>query len=275
MRILFLLALAAATTALANDTSINSGAHGPSPLGEFAAEESVVRMVSETIAIRFGKEESEVTCRFTFRSTKQGGAANQTVGFPDLLEMDSDTGRIRKLETFVDGKPVEAKKVRGWFATGDWGTPKSGFGAPPPELPAGEVQLADFFAIEVAFPPDRDVIIERHYLADNGGDTMGTSWFSYTTHTGAVWQGTIGKAEFRVKLDGWTVDDLAFEDGPQKLDPRKQSGWCSPNLAEWTVVSPTELTMTWKDFEPAVHKTRRGIEICTWSQQMLKAGAPR
>lgn len=265
-------ATAVITTAFANDTTINSGGHGPAPLGEFAAEESVVRMVSETIDIRFGKDESKVVCRFTFRSSKKGADAKQTVGFPDLLQMDSDTGQIRELETFVDGKPVAAKKVRGWFATSDWGTPKSGFGAPPRELPEEEVQLADFFAIEVAFPPDKDVVIERHYTADNGGDTMGTEWFTYTTHTGAVWKGTIGKAEFRVKLDGWTVDDLAFEDGPQRLEPRKQFDWCSPNLAEWTVVSPTELTMTWKDFEPAVHKTRRGIKIATWARQMFKEG---
>lgn len=62
------------------------------------------------------------------------------------------------------------------------------------------------------------------------------------------------------------MDDLAFEDGKQKRKPREQFGaWCAPNLAEWKVVSPTELAMTWKDFEPAVHKTRRGILLSTWT----------
>lgn len=264
-------ALALISIAGANDTSINSGAHGPAPLGEFKAEESIVRMVSETIDIRFGKTESKVTCKFTFRSAKKGGDAKQTVGFPDLLETDSDTGQIRKLETFIDGKMVEAKKIRGWFATSEWGTPKSGFGEPPKFLGEDDVQFANFFAVDVSFPPDKDVVIERRYVADNGADTMGTRWFTYTTHTGAVWRGTIGKAEFRVTLDGMTVDDLAFEDGPQKLEPRKQFEWCSPNKAEWTVKSPTELTMTWENFEPAVHQTRRGIKISTWAQAMLGA----
>jgi hypothetical protein len=46
---------------LANDTGINSGAHGPSPQGEFVGEESGIRTVDESIRIRFGKQESEVT----------------------------------------------------------------------------------------------------------------------------------------------------------------------------------------------------------------------
>ena len=262
-----LLLLALALPLAANDTAINSGGHGPSPMGEFEGEESVIRMVSENIGIRMGKTESEVSCRFTFRSSKKEGDARQTVGFPDLLEMDSDTGSISKLETFVDGKKVEAKKVRGWFGTGEWGTPKSGLGEPPAKLPPGEVQPADFYTVEVVFPPDKDVVIERRYTSSNGGNTLGSTGFSYTTHTGAVWKGTIGSAEFHVTLkDGLTVEDLAFEDGKQKRPPREQSAWCEPNLAEWKIVSPTELTMTWKDFEPAVHRTRRGIFLATWDR---------
>ena len=262
-----LLLLALIVPALANDTAINSGGHGPAPMGEFDGEESVIRMVSEKIEIRMGKSESEVTCRFTFRSTKKAGDAKQVVGFPDLLEMESDTGTISKLETFVDGQKVETRKVRGWFGTSDWGTPKSGLGEPPATLPKDEIQYADFFVADVTFPPDKDVIVERRYTADNGGDVTGSTGFSYTTHTGAVWKDTIGEAEFHVTLlDGLKVDDLAFEDGKQKLRPRQQSAWCSPNLAEWKVVSPTELKMTWKDFEPAVHKTRRGIFLATWSR---------
>ena len=262
-----LLLLALITPVLANDTAINSGGHGPSPLGEFQGEESVIRMVSEKIEIRMGKTESQVSCRFTFRSSKQEGHAKQSVGFPDLLELESDTGTISKLETFVEGKPVEARKVRGWFGTSEWGTPKSGLGEPPASVLRDEVQFADFYVVDLSFPPGKDMIVERKYTADNGGDAMGSTGFSYTTHTGAVWKDSIGEAEFRVILDGWTVDDLAFEDGKQKLPPREQSAWCSPNLAEWKVVSPTELRMTWKDFEPAVHRTRRGIFLATWCRK--------
>lgn len=262
----YLLLLGLVFPALANDSGINSGGHGPSPMGEFQGDESVIRMVAESIEIRFGKDESQVNCRFTFRSSKEEGEAKQVVGFPDFLDTETDKGQIHKLETFVDGKKVEARKVRGWFASGEFEIPKSGLGEPPATLQEDQIQKADFFVIDVSFPADRDVIIERKYTADNGGNVDGSKTFSYTTLTGAVWKDTIGKAEFTVKLDGWTVNDLAFEDGPQKNRPREQYGtWCEPNKAEWTVVSPTELKMTWKDFEPAVHKTRRGIHLATWS----------
>jgi hypothetical protein len=274
MKTIFLLFLGAAAPVLANDTAINSGAFGPAPLGEFKNQESVIRMVSENIDISFGKKESTVACKFVFHSTKPSGDAHQVVGFPDLMadEDANDAGVIRKLRTWVDGEEVEAKKQIGWFSIprDPLGTPRSGLGQPPAkEGPNGtwedSVMKAWFYTVDVTFPPDRDVVIERKYVADNGGSVMGNSVFSYTTRTGAVWQGTIGRADISVKLDGWTIDDLAFEDGPHKLPPREQFAWCSPNKMCWTVVSPTELRMTWLDFEPAVHQTRREIVIGTWN----------
>ncbi|WP_265594514.1 hypothetical protein [Haloferula sp. BvORR071] len=264
----FLLWLGLVASALGNDTGINSGEYGPAPLGEFKGEESVIRMVEEKIEIHFGKTQSEVACRFVFRSGKAEGDAKQVVGFPDFIDTETDTGTITKLETFINGEKVEAKKQRGWFYTPDYETPRSGLGEPPKELvEQDKITRADFFTVEVVFPQGKDVIIERRYTADNGGNVMQSKTFSYTTFTGAVWKDTIGKAEFSVKLEGWTVNDLAFEDGPQKNRPRAQDGsWCSPNKAEWTVVSPTELKMTWLDFEPAVHKTRRRIHLATWSK---------
>lgn len=257
---------------VANDTAINSGAHGPAPLGEFSGDESVIRMVSETIDIRFGRTETHVVCRFTFRSSKTGADARQTVGFPDLAGDDVNAGAIRSLETYVDGKRVETAKLKGWFETTEYGIPRSGLGEPRADAPPETIQRAEFYATEVVFPPDKDVVIERRYVADNGADVMGTQTFSYTTHTGAIWKDTIGQADFHVTLDGWTIDDLAFEDGPQRIAPRRQSIWSSPNLKEWTVVSPTELKMTWHDFEPAVHKTRRGILLSTWSTRASGGG---
>lgn len=269
--LLLLSALLSSPVARANDTAINAGSYGPSPLGEFEGEESVIRMVSEKIDIRFGKTESEVHCSFTFRSSKKEGTAKQVVGFPDLLNTETDQGTITKLETWIDGEKVETKKVAGWFGTSEWGTPRSGLGDPPKNLPAEEIQRADFYVVDVSFPAGKDVVVERRYTAGNGGDAMGAIAFSYTTHTGAIWKDTIGQADFTVKLaDGLTVDDLAFEDGKQKLPPRSQSGWCSPNKAEWTVVSPTELKMTWKDFEPAAHRSRRGINLVTWVKPPVK-----
>lgn len=262
-----LLLLALILPVLGNDSAINVGSEDPGPLGEFEGEESVIRMVSETIDIHFAKEESKVDCHFTFRSGKQGGDAKQVVGFPDM-EIDSfqDQTGITKMETFINGEKVEARKERGWVARG-----RSGLGKPPKETTEEGLQIVEFYVVDVTFPPDKDVIIERKYTTGNGGDVMGRTTFDYTTLTGAVWKGNIGQADFHVTLDGFTIDDLAFEDSKQRIPSRSQfTGWCKPNLSEWTVVSPTELKMTWKDFEPAVHSTRRGISLVTWAKPEKK-----
>lgn len=210
---------------------------------QLQGDESVIRMVSEKIDIRFAKTGSEVHCRFVFRSGKATGDGMQLVGFPDILGHEDYAGVIRKLETFVDDRKVESRKERGWFAAEPFGSPKCGLGKAPPETRPEHVQLADFHVITVTFPPDKDVIIERHYFANNSIDVTGTIWFDYSTHTGAVWRGTIAQADFHVELDGLTLDDHAFEDGPQNFPPRSQFDWCAPNRAEWRIVSPTELMM--------------------------------
>ena len=244
----------AITPLAANDASINLGAHGPEPVGEFHGEESVVRMVSEKIDITFGKLETQVHCRFVFRSSKVGAAAVQVLGFPDFLT-ESDTGTIHSMISRVDGREVASKKQRGWQ---DLGTSKCHLGSSP------EGAAADFYTITVTFPPDRDVIVEREYKASNGRSVMGDTFFSYTTRTGGSWKGFIEKAEFHVTLDGWKLDDLAFEDSEQKVDPRMQRKYGSPNLSEWKIEAPNQLSLVWKKFEPAVHQTRQNIHLQTW-----------
>lgn len=250
----------------ANDTAINPGGYAPGPVGTISSEESVIRMVSEKIDITFGKVRSTVKCRFVFRSTKKGEPAKQTVGFPDLLQDLGDPGTIISMITKVDGKEVSAKKQRGWFTEDD--NPRGGLG----EFPQKGLQhfIADYHTVDVEFPPDQDVIIEREYVVTNGGSVDGNLFFSYTTLTGAIWNGTIGRAEFTVNLDGWTVDDLAFEDGPQKRAPRQQMTFSSPNKSEWKVESPTKLSMVWENFEPAVHRTRREVFLNTWVRDRTK-----
>ncbi len=247
--------------AMGNDTAVNSAASAPHPVGEFKGEESVIRMVSEKIDIVFGRERSKVHCRFVFRSTKEKGDARQIVGFPDMVG-ESDSGRILSMTTRMDGREVEAKVRKGYFINEDF-SPRGVLGPPP----SGGVLVteAEYHTIEVAFPPDKDVVIERMYVVENGGSVMGNTTFSYTTLTGAIWHGTIGRAEFNVTLDGWTLEDLAFEDGPQKLKPREQMVFCSPNRADWKIEASGKMSLVWEDFEPAVHKSRREVFLTTWN----------
>jgi len=255
-----LIAMLGAGCALGNDTAVNAAGHAPGPLGAIKGEESVIRMVSEKIDIVFGKEKSKVHCRFVFRSTKPDADAKQTVGFPDMVG-DADHSEILSMITRIDGKEVPSKLQDGYFNHEE---SRAVIGKPPGENMM--ITEAKFHTVDVTFPPDKDVIIEREYVVDNGGSVMGDSTFDYTTSTGAIWHGTIGKAEFTVTLDGWTIDDLAFDDGPQKLPPREQMNFCSVNKADWRIESPNKLSLVWENFEPAVHKSRQGIFLTTWNK---------
>jgi hypothetical protein len=255
--------LAFAGIACGNDTSVNAGGSNPQPVGEFKGDESVVRMVSEKIDITFGKKISKVHCRFVFRSTKAKGDAKQILGFPDLVG-EQDSGPIRSMITKIDGVEVKGKVESGYFTNEDF-IPRGALGKPPHADMV--ITEASYHTVSVTFPPDKDVIVERIYTVDNGGSVEGNTTFGYTTLTGAIWNGTIGKAEFTVTLDGWTIDDLVFEDGPQKVPPLSQYVYSSPNKSEWKIESPTKLSLVWENFEPAVHKTRRGIFLTTWNQR--------
>jgi hypothetical protein len=244
----------------ANDTSVNAAGDAPTPLSHVAGEESVIRMVSEKIDINFGKEKSRVRCRFVFRSTKPDAPATQLVGFPDFVG-ETDSGPILSMITRVDGKEIAAKKEKGWFSSAGRAT----LGKAPET--AWEPREAEFHVVEVLFPPGKDVVIERDYTVANGGSVMGNQTFSYTTLTGGIWHGTIGKAEINVILNGWTIADLAFDDGFQIIEPRHQAIFSSPNLETWKVESPTKLSLVWENFEPAVHKSRQGIFLTTWVRE--------
>lgn len=253
--------LLAAGIASANDTAVNAGGSAPHPVGQFKGDESVIRMVSEKIDIVFGKETSKVHCRFVFRSTKPSGDARQTVGFPDLVG-EQDAGPIRSMVTIVNGNEVKSKIQKGYFVNEDT-NPRGALGKPPHADMI--VTEAEYHTVDITFPAGKDVIVERIYTVDNGGSVEGNTTFGYTTLTGAIWNGTIGKAEFSVTLDGWTLDDLVFEDGPQKLPPLQQMVFSSPNKSDWKIESPTKMSLVWENFEPAVHKTRRGIFLTTWN----------
>ena len=56
--------------AQADDAFMNNGAYGPEPRGAIRGEESVVRLESEQIMVRFGRKQSTVAARFVFRSRR-------------------------------------------------------------------------------------------------------------------------------------------------------------------------------------------------------------
>ena len=255
-----------------DDSSMNEGAYGPEPRGALSSDESIVRMESEKITVRFGKKASEVTARFVFRSAKPDAPARQLVGFPDFgaafkeaerrdpkgdapwQPHENVSGEIENLRTFVDNEEVPSKLDYGYIVDDEkvgWkpGTPKDG-------------TLMAWHTLWVTFPPKTDVVVERRYRVPNGEMVGGIQTFFYTAVTGANWRGTIGRMDVDMTLDGWTVDDLAWEGG--KRPQVWESGpYTSPGRKGWEILSPTHLRFTWDDFEPRDQSDRRDFTLAT------------
>ncbi len=270
--VLLALSLFAASFARGDDSSMNEGAYGPEPRGATAGEESVVRMESEKISVRFGREKSDVVARFVFRSGKPNAPARQLVGFPDFgaayeeahrrdpkgdapwQPHENIAGAIEDLHTFVDGEEVASKLDYGFIIEDEavgWkpGTPKDG-------------TLMAWHVAWVSFPPGKDVVVERRYRVPNGQMVYGISKFDYTTATGAAWRGTIGRLDVDVTLDSWKISDLAWKNG-EKKQVFDTGPYTSPDKSAWTILSPTHLQFTWNDFEPRTAKNRRGFGLVT------------
>ena len=195
LRILLALSLLVVPAARGDDASMNEGAYGPEPRRATAGDESIVRMESEKITVRFGREKSDVVAHFVFRSGKTDAPARQLVGFPDFgaayaeahrrnpkddapwQPHENVAGAIEDMQTFVDGQPVPSKLDYGFVIEDEavgWkpGTPKDG-------------TLMAWHVLWVTFPPGRDVVIERRYRVPNGEMVGGITKFDYTTVTGA------------------------------------------------------------------------------------------
>ena len=269
--LMVVLVAAAPGVARADDSAMNEGAYGPEPRGGTAGEESIIRMESEQITVRFGREHSDVVARFVFRSYKPKEPARQLVGFPDFgaaykeaERRDPDgkavwqpsenvAGPLQNLRTLVDGKEVESKLDYGFVQITEdqgWkpGTPEHG-------------ELMAWHTVWVEFPPDRDVVVERRYTAENGSMVGDISMFEYITATGASWKGTIGQMDVDITLEGWTADDIAWKTGGKKKQIFESGPFTSPDKKAWKILSPTHFQFTWKNFEPRTDKDRRSFAL--------------
>jgi hypothetical protein len=273
--LLVVLVFAAPHLLMADDMSMNDGAYGPEPVGGYRGEESVVRMQSERITVRFGRSRSEVDARFVFRSTKPRTPARQLLGFPDFgaaieeadrrtkkgeknLENTGDawnnSGPIEHMETFVAGKKVESNLKYGFVALDN----DVGFLPSNPK----DGSLMAWYTVWVTFPPDKDVVVERKYEVPNAGTAWGVNFLNYTTLTGAAWHGTIGGMDVDVTLlDGLTVDDLAWKGDALAGIQRKDGPYSSPRKGQWEIVSPTQLRYHWDEFKPRTDKDKRCFQI--------------
>lgn len=259
-----------ATPALANDTAIHLGRYGPGPVGGgYAGPESAVAMVREHLAITLGRRTTRVVATFTFRNSRRDVTLTQLVGFPDEAlaraearrkGLDSEgqdiVGPLRHLTTSIDGvrRPSQAK--HGWVR---WRGDNLGWEvAPKTGMPMAWHTLA------VAFPPGKDVVVERRYETDHAANTLPSHFFEYITHTGGPWHGPIGQLVADVTLiEGLRVDDLYWPGrrlaAPFGVVPAAAA--TSPGRRHWRVLGPSHIQLRWQNFEPRTQAGRQGFKL--------------
>lgn len=272
-RIFFTVLLAGVAQLCANDTSLHDGRFGPEPL---EGGESPVRMVREHIEVGFGYRDTDVHCTFVFRNTLKDRPVEQLVGFPDIgAAMDEiarrepryadsirdavNTSTLRRMRTRVNGHAVRSELKMGEARPGH-----------DPDGSAvwsfdGKRGVRAWHTVRVTFPVGKDVIIERFYTVDNGSSVLGVRFFQYTTATGGVWHGRIGRLQADVTLrDRLTADRLIWPGMKPAADLIKGEDAkyaTTPGQKSWQVLDPKHLRLVWTDFEPRTEKNHRGFSL--------------
>lgn len=267
------LACTSAVPTPANDAALNQGMFGPEPLDVSKGEESPIQMVQESLHFRFGKEETQVHCRFLFRNLDTTRTARQLTGFPDLRlawQKEIDEGRrdpdevgcplwnaggiLHDMETTINGQVVSSQIRYGYSIY-----PNGGYWKPT--APDSGCPIA-WYVAELNIPPGGEAVLERRYRAQNGFGA-GVGWtFDYRTDTGAGWAGKIGGLAADVQLlDGLTISDLRWDDESRDDDPGADHGGMRPHRREWIELAPDRLQCTWLDFDPVLDEDRDCIRI--------------
>jgi hypothetical protein len=170
--------------ASANDTELTFGGT-PRPLNG----NTTVSMKNEYVKMVIDDEWVTVDCRFTFEN--KGPARKVRMGFPDQGgEPDEDEhgkplpvkGTFKVFKSWVDGKPVKTKVIKGEGYGDRWHVKVV-------EFPANStLQVRDYYKVEVgssvAFSP------------------VSVRMAEYVLHTGASWHGNIGRSVVEAEFKG-------------------------------------------------------------------------
>jgi hypothetical protein len=162
--------------ALANDSSFGAaGAPYPKP-----TPNRDIRMVSETVGVRFLNDTARVSCVFTFRN--EGPAQRVVIGFPDEAFGDvPERGLIQWFRSWVGDQEVAVQRVAVKRVVDYEGT-------------------FVWWLKEVSFASGQTVRIRNEYEIRYSENVEGTRWFTYILATGAGWKGSIGEATVTVDL---------------------------------------------------------------------------
>ncbi|HWI64610.1 MAG TPA: hypothetical protein VNT75_22495, partial [Symbiobacteriaceae bacterium] len=163
--LMLLCCLLVPTTAAADDGSLGRSGETVFPMGE-----PTVRMEAEEVLLRIDPERTAVSLSFTFANS--GPAKQVLMGFP-LQQTFEGRGHpeLNEFTTRVDGTavPVVTEKAS-----------------------AGE--YPGWITWPVAFGANQTVTVTNSYWGTNTYWSNGDTLAGYILKTGAVWNGTIGRA---------------------------------------------------------------------------------
>lgn len=176
-----------------------------------------VSMQSERIRIDIDRQKYHVRCDFVFRN--RGAATVVRMGFPDdSLERGGDPGEalrsgFENFRSWVNGRRTPTKLMRG--------------------APSEDGVATYWHTKTVRFPARNTLRVRDEYTADIGGELNFLSQLaSYTLHTGASWNGPIGRSEIIVtfgphaplplKVHAWPSQVNIYEN---KAALQKMSSW--------------------------------------------------
>jgi len=190
--------------AVADDTSVGGVGGDVYPLNS-----ADIRMESETVQAIVYAQFAEY--RVDFKFVNQGKAQTVTLGFPFLVTVSGDDGNAPvAFQAWQDGRPL-AVTIGKAASTDDLAQPNSmGYYLHQATFPPGATMITVSYLAEPTvqagdrFPELTPATFKTSAFAECA------SWYTYLLHTGATWQGTIGKAVIRYQFAdsflGWGID---------------------------------------------------------------------
>jgi hypothetical protein len=127
--------------------------------------------------------------------------------------------------------------------------------------PSASMPMA-WHTLTVAFPPGKEVVVERRYETEHGWNALPSKFFEYITHTGGPWKGPIGELVADVTLtEGLTVDGLIWSGhkfAGYASDPDTST---SPARSLWRIKDSHHMQLVWQNFEPRTQRSRQGFKL--------------
>ena len=228
--------------AVADDTSVGGVGGDVYPLSS-----ADIRMESETVQAIVYAQFAEY--RVDFKFVNQGKAQTVTLGFPFLVTVPGDDGNAPvAFQAWQDGRPLAVTLGKA-ASTDDLAQPgRMGYYLHQATFPPGATMITVSYLAQPTvqagdrFPELTPAPFKTSAFAECA------AWYTYLLHTGATWQGTIGKAVIRYQFAdsflGWGIDI--------KEAQKASSAQAGVTTAPESYTRPDSRSYQWvfEDFEP-------------------------